>query len=164
MLRILFPDVGELKIWESKPTLKYIGIFGSLFFFEGETAFDAMNLQMTLTETIDEAYTGVFEYKVGLGPIGGDGSKGFYMEQIRDKSAKPYYLSEEFVPLVSGIPVKFYNINTALGVGIWIERKYNPTKLAALFNEESTFWDTNTHMPVVDFDLELNFETEEFVV
>lgn len=159
----LFSDIGELKIWEVKPEFQYIGLFGNFFFFEGETIVPKMDLTCTIQENILEKYKGIFEYRIGLGPIGGDDNKGYYMEQLSTNKSKPYYLKQEFKNLIDGIPVIFENNDTNIGVGVWLERKFIPTKVSELFGEDSEYWESNDKLPLLDIDINLEIIATESI-
>jgi len=159
----IFANMGELKLWTKKKIVEYIGIAGEYFFFEGEQNVPYKNLTFRLDLDEEQLYSDVFSYKIGIGPIGGDASSGYYMEQISQIKAKPFYLSQDFRILEDGIPITFEKIATETGIGIWISRTFDPVKFDELFNENSSYWDNNNKLPELDFSLSLSIATEDWI-
>lgn len=160
----LFANLGELKLWTDTKVTEYIGIAGEFFYFDDSAPDLFSNLTFNLTENVSSGdYSGIFTYKIGLGPIGGNQSQGFYMEQISQSKAKPYYLSEEFVDLVLGEDTIFQKIASDSAIGIWISRTFDPERFNAMFNENSDYWATHITLPKLEFKLNLKISSVAWV-
>ena len=86
VLNSLFSPLSLTEFYSKKKTINYIGLGLYLFFFNGEETYDAINLKFNLSyseenESEADFFKDLFKYKVGLGPIGGDSTNGYYLEK-----------------------------------------------------------------------------------
>ena len=161
----LFSPLSLMEFYNNKKTSNYIGLGLYLFFFENEESFDKVNLKFHLSyseenEPEAEFFKDSCKYKIGIAPISGDNTNGYYLEKITS-GAKPYYLLQNFQELTFDSEVVFPNVNLKEGgVGIWVNRVFDPKKFKEKFGFDSDYWEKNDKLPNIDFivDLGINFE------
>ena len=161
----LFLPLGLMDFYGNKKVVQYIGLGLYLFFFDNEETYDKINLKFNLSysennEPEAEFFKDSFEYKIGLGPISGNSTNGYYLEKIT-AGAKPYYMLEDFRNLTFDEVDNFENITlNEGGVGVWLCRIFDPKKFKEKFNFDSEYWENNNKLPNLDFILNLNVDFE----
>lgn len=168
VLNSLFSPLGLMEFYNNKKITNYIGLGLYIFFFNEEENYDKVNLKFNLSYNEDneqeaEFFKDLFKYKIGLGPIGGDSTNGFYLEKIT-AGAKPYYMLQDFQDLKFDTEVDFFNITlNESGIGIWISRTFDPKLFKEKFNFDSNYWESNDKLPNLDFVTNLNIDFEGVV-
>lgn len=166
----LFSSLSLMELYHNKKNIQYIGLGLYLFFFDGEVSYDIINLKFNLKKNIEnnsnkDFLDDLFNYKIGLSPIGGNNTSGYYLEKIQT-GAKPYYLLQDFKPLCFDEETKFNNIQLKeSGIGIWLSREFNPEAFKAKFGFNSDYWENNDNLPdlEVPLELEITFEGRNFL-
>lgn len=157
-LNSLFTSVSVSDFFKSKKVSECIGLGLFAFFFEEEEKLDKLNLEflLSLGENDDEDIVNLlkdaFEFQIGIGPISGNNSEGYYIESITAGS-KPFYLSKDFQKLKFDEKLNIEDIPTKCG--LWINRTFNPKKTKELFNLNSKYWEEHNLLPNLDFELNL---------
>lgn len=161
----LFPPLSLMEFYSQKKTTQYIGLGLYLFFFDKEQAYDKINLKFKLlyneeNEPEAEFFKNSFKYKVGLGPVSGDSTNGYYIEKI-SVGAKPLYMLQDFQTLEFDTEVQFNDIDlNEGGVGVWLSRAFDPKQFKEQFGFDSEYWEKNDKLPNLDFILNLNVDFE----
>lgn len=161
----LFTPLSLMEFYKNKKTVEYIGLGLYLFFFDEEQSYDNIDLKFRLSyseENEEEAsfFKDSFIYKVGLAPISGDSTNGYYIEKITS-GAKPFYMLQDFKELVFDEEVIFEDVELSnSGVGIWLCRVFDPKKFKETFGFEADYWKDNDKLPNLDFILNLNVSFE----
>lgn len=161
----LFSPLSLMEFYSQKKTTQYIGLGLYLFFFDKEQAYDKINLKFKLlyneeNEPEAEFFKNSLKYKIGLGPVSGDSTNGFYIEKIT-AGAKPLYMLQDFQTLEFNTEVQFDNIDlNEGGVGIWLNRIFDPKQFKNQFGFDSEYWENNNKLPNLDFILNLNVNFE----
>lgn len=161
----LFSPLSLMEFYNNKKTIQYVGLGLYLFFFNNEESFNKINLKFLLSyneenEPEAEFFKDLCKYKIGLGPISGDNTQGYFIEKI-SAGAKPYYLLQDFQELKFDEEIEFKNVElNNNGVGIWLNRTFNPKTFKEKFGFESNYWEKNDKLPNIDFILDLNVNFE----
>lgn len=161
----LFPPLSLMEFYSQKKTTQYIGLGLYLFFFDKEQAYDKINLKFKLlyneeNEPEAEFFKNCFKYKVGLGPVSGDSTNGYYIEKI-SVGAKPLYMLQDFQTLEFDTEVQFNDIDlNEGGVGVWLSRAFDPKQFKEQFGFDSEYWEKNDKLSNLDFILNLNVDFE----
>lgn len=158
----LFSDLSESDLYEEKIKKEIIGIALYPFFFIEEEKTDKINIEVNLiTNNEEDENTSIlqelkkaFKFYIGLGPISGNSTSGYYMEQIQDGNSKPYYLFEDWKEL-SEEKIVFENLSSE-GIGVWIYREFNPKITNKLFQCCSDYWKENDNLPNLEFPFNIN--------
>lgn len=158
----LFSDLSESDLYEEKIKKEIIGITLYPFFFTEEEKTDKINIEVNLiTNNEEDENTSIlqelkkaFKFYIGLGPISGNSTSGYYMEQIQDGNSKPYYLLEDWKEL-SEEKIVFENLSSE-GIGVWIYREFNPKITNKLFQCCSDYWKENDNLPNLEFPFNIN--------
>lgn len=164
----LFGDLGEDNFWDRKNSEDFVGLGLYIFFFEGEQEYDKANLIFNLDyniqsnygnynqdiESLEEIFKEAVKFKVGLGPIAGNDSDGYYLEQIPSRNSCPFYYLKEMTPLVKGENLVFNDITTK-GVGLWLSRELNPDFFRKTFDCQSEYWEKYNNLPNVSYNFEI---------
>lgn len=167
----LFNPLSVMEFYSKKKITQYIGLGLYLFFFDNEESYDKVDLIFSLlyneeNEIEMNFFKNCFEYKIGLGPISGDSTYGYYIEKITEE-AKPFYMLRDFQTLTFNNEVIFENIDlNEKGVGVWISRTFNPKNFKEIFGFNSDYWINNDKLPNGDFivDLNINFRPTVYSV
>lgn len=158
----LFSDLSESDLYEEKIKKEIIGIALYPFFFTEEEKTDKIDIEVNLiTNNEEDENTSVlqelkkaFKFYIGLGPISGNSTSGYYMEQIQDGNSKPYYLLEDWKEL-SEEKVIFKNLSSE-GIGVWLYREFNSKVTNKLFQCCSDYWKENDNLPNLEFPFKIN--------
>ena len=165
VINSLFSPLSLMEFYKEKKTTEYIALGMYLFFFDEEPTFDKIKLKFALSLNEDneqeaEYFKELSTYKVGLAPISGNATSGYYIETVT-AGAKPYYLTHDFQELKFDEEIIFDDVNISdKGIGVWLSRSFNPKLVKEKFGFESEYWETNDKLPNLDFgfDLKINFE------
>lgn len=159
----LFSSLSLMDFYNEKKSTQYIGLGLYLFFFDKEESYERINLKFNLLDqenSIMKNFKNSCSFEVGLGPIGGDQTKGYYLEKIQS-NAKPFYMLQDFRELILNEEVIFENVELKEnGVGVWLKRTFDPDQFRKDFGFNSDYWETHDFLPNVDFDLKLNIDFE----
>lgn len=166
LINSLFSDLSESDLYEEKIKKEIVGIALYPFFFTEEEKTDKINIEVNLiinndeeNDTILQELKKAFKFYIGLGPISGDSTSGFYMEQIQDGNSKPYYLLNDGWKELTEEKILFENLPSD-GIGVWIYREFNPKVTNKLFKCCSDYWKENDSLPNLEvlFDLNINLK------
>lgn len=161
----LFSSLSLYEMYKDKKIIECIGLGLYLFFFEGETSYNKINLLFDLIYNEDneeeaEYFKDLFDFQLGLAPVSGDSSNGYYLETITS-GAIPYYLTHDFQKIKFGEQIKFENVEMSdKGIGLWIKRIFDSKKAKEIFGLKSDYWIDNCKMPNLNFmfNLKIGFE------
>ena len=166
VLNSLFTPLSLTEIYKNKKTSEYFGFGLYFFFFEEEPSYNKVNLKFDFkfgedNEPEAELFKNLCQYKVGISPLSGDSTKGYYMETIT-AGAKPYYLSHDFKLLNFDQQTIFENVElpSHKGIGLWFNRIFDSKLSQQNFGFNSDYWNEKDKLPVIDFifNLDITFE------
>lgn len=154
VLNSLFPPLSMYEIFSLKKMKNYIGLGLFVSYFGNELEKETENIEFNLNlnednESLAEEFKDIFSFKIGFGPIDKNKNGDLYMESITS-GAKPFYLSIPFQKIKYGEPLIISEIPSK-GIGMWIEREFNPKKLQEKFGFESDWWENHDSIPEFDF-------------